>query len=445
MSGYNDFGPPSHGSSGHNGGFQPAPPPGGNNNGFQPPVSHNGFHSQPHTPGFDHLHSNPHSPSYKKRDLLDEDAFGSKAGNIVSAFDAFPKSKPQYVTRTTTGGKWTVAMLCISLVLFWSELSRWWRGTETHTFAVEKGVEHYMNINLDIVVRMKCQDLHINVQDAAGDRILAGSKLQRDPTNWSQWVDGKGVHRLGRDEHGRLITGEGWTAMHTHEEGFGEEHVHDIVALGRRRARWGKTPRLPWGTREGDSCRVYGSLELNKVQGDFHITARGHGYMEFGEHLDHNAFNFSHIISELSFGPFLPSLVNPLDRTVNTAPAHFHKFQYFMSIVPTTYSVGHPSKSGSTSIFTNQYAVTEQSQEISERTIPGIFFKYDIEPMLLNIVESRDSFFVFCIKIINVLSGALVAGHWGFTMTEWLKEIVGKRSRRSGHSDGVLGSKGHYA
>ncbi|KAK3326408.1 endoplasmic reticulum vesicle transporter-domain-containing protein [Apodospora peruviana] len=370
----------------------------------------------------------------EKHGHLDDDAFGPKSGGIVSAFDAFPKAKPQYVERTSGGGKWTVAMIIISLLLFWSELSRWWRGTETHTFAVEKGVSHSMDINLDIVVKMKCADLHINVQDAAGDRILAGTKLTRDPTNWAQWVDAKEMHKLGRDAQGRVITGEGYTTIG--EEGFGEEHIHDIVALGRKKARWGKTPRL-WG-KEADSCRIFGSLSLNKVQGDFHITARGHGYMEFGEHLDHNAFNFSHIISELSFGPFLPSLVNPLDRTVNAAPNHFHKFQYFMSVVPTAYSVGDPGKMGSASIFTNQYAVTEQSQEINDRIIPGIFFKYDIEPILLNIVESRDSFFVFLIKVINVLSGALVAGHWGFRLSDWVSEVMGRR-RRSGQSQGMLG------
>ncbi|KAH8893280.1 DUF1692-domain-containing protein [Thozetella sp. PMI_491] len=373
---------------------------------------------------------------YEKHEL-DEDPFAPKQGSIVSAFDAFSKSKPQYVTRTSDGGKWTVAMIVISLVLFWSELSRWWRGSETHTFEVEKGVGHIMQINLDIVVRMKCNDLHINVQDAAGDRILAGTKLTRDPTNWSQWVDGKGVHKLGRDSNGRVITGEGYTAG-SHDEGFGEEHIHDIVALGLRRARWGKTPRL-WGA-EGDSCRLYGSLDLNRVQGDFHITARGHGYMEFGEHLDHNAFNFSHIISEFSYGPFLPSLVNPLDRTVNTASSHFYKFQYFMSVVPTTYRVG--ASSSSNAIHTNQYAVTEQSTEINERTIPGIFFKYDIEPILLNIVEDRDSFFVFLVKVVNIISGALVAGHWCFTLSDWFKEVVGKRRRV--RSEGMLGTKGGH-
>ncbi len=175
-------------------------------------------------------------------------------------------------------------MAVVSAVLFWSELSRWWRGSENHTFAVEKGISHSMQINMDIVVRMKYPDLHVNVQDAAGDCTLAAELLQRYATSWRQWVDHKGNHKLGRDAHGRLITGEGWMAL-THEEGFGEEHVHDIVALGRRKARWGKTPR-PGGA-PLDSCRIYGSLDLNKVQGDFHITARGHGYMELGEHLDH--------------------------------------------------------------------------------------------------------------------------------------------------------------
>ncbi|KAK4162618.1 endoplasmic reticulum vesicle transporter-domain-containing protein, partial [Cladorrhinum sp. PSN259] len=380
-----------------------------------------------------------HNHNHNHRDL-DDDTFGAK-GSIVSAFDAFSKSKPQYVERTAGGGKWTVAMIFISVILFWSELSRWWRGTETHTFAVEKGVSHGMNINLDIVIKMQCKDLHINVQDASGDRILAAEALFRDPTNWGQWVDGKGVHKLGRDEHGRLITGEGYvSAGESHEEGFGEEHVHDIVALGRKKARWGKTPRL-WGRQE-DSCRIYGSLELNKVQGDFHITARGHGYMEFGEHLDHNSFNFSHVISELSFGPFLPSLVNPLDQTVNAAAATFYKFQYFLSVVPTTYSVGHPDQMGSRTIFTNQYAVSEQSGETTEQMVPGVFFKYDIEPILLNIVESRDSFFVFMIKVVNMLSGALVAGHWGYRLSDWIGEVWGKR-RRSGHSQGMLGAKSH--
>jgi hypothetical protein len=145
-------------------------------------------------------------------------------------------------------------------------------------------------------------------------------------------------------------------------------------------------------------------------------------------------FNFSHIISELSYGPFYPSLVNPLDGTVNAASDNFHKFQYYLSIVPTVYSVG------SRSILTNQYAVTEQSKSVNEHYIPGIFFKYDIEPILLTVHESRDGILTFLVKIINIVSGVLVAGHWGFTISDWVKDVIGRRRRSSG-GVGVLGNK----
>lgn len=175
-------------------------------------------------------------------------------------------------------------MAAMSIFLVWAEVSRWWRGSESHTFAVEKGVSHSMQINLDAVILMKCGDLHVNVQDASGDLIMAGERLSKDETSWSQWVNQKGVHKLGRDSEGRVVTGAGWQNLD--EEGFGEEHVHDIVALGKRRSKWAKTPRVKGPP---DSCRIYGSLELNKVQGDFHITARGHGYHGPGGHLDHGS------------------------------------------------------------------------------------------------------------------------------------------------------------
>lgn len=150
------------------------------------------------------------------------------------------------------------------------------------------------------------------------------------------------------------------------------------------------------------------------------------------------AFNFSHIISELSFGEFYPSLLNPLDRTIETTPNNFHKFQYFLSVVPTVYSV---SSSRSQTIITNQYAVTEQSRKVDDHTVPGIFFKYDIEPILLSIEESRDGFLKLLVKVVNIVSGVLVAGHWGFTLTNWTREVLGRRQRRK--SEGVLNGRVH--
>lgn len=133
-----------------------------------------------------------------------------------------------------------------------------------------------MQINLDIVVPMPCGDLHINVQDAAGDRILAGDMLTKEPTAWHHWSDKAGTHRLADQ---RFVVEE-------------ERDTHAAHVLGEvggiRKRKWKKTPRVGRGELP-QSCRIFGSLDVNKVQADFHITARGHGYLEFGEHLDHNS------------------------------------------------------------------------------------------------------------------------------------------------------------
>lgn len=151
-----------------------------------------------------------------------------------------------------------------------TETMRWWVGETSHTFSVEKGIGHEMQINLDVVVAMRCDDLHVNIQDASGDRILAGSALTKDHTRWMTWVEkSKNIHKLERSQG---------------QKHYDEEDVHDYVGAKVKR----KFPKTPRFRGNADACRIYGSLDANRVQGDFHITARGHGYMAFGEHLDHS-------------------------------------------------------------------------------------------------------------------------------------------------------------
>ena len=172
------------------------------------------------------------------------------------------------------------------------------------------------------------------------------------------------------------------------------------------------------------------------------------------------AFNFSHYINELSFGPFYPSLTNPLDDTVATTPDHFYKYQYYLSIVPTIYTTDakalraitkynespnsgsdgleqHPKRYSKKTVFTNQYAVTEQSRPVPENSVPGVFVKFDIEPILLTIAEEWSSIPSLFIRLVNVISGVLVAGGWLFQITEWSREVAGRRRRRA-ESMGVL-------
>lgn len=174
------------------------------------------------------------------------------------------------------------------------------------------------------------------------------------------------------------------------------------------------------------------------------------------------AFNFSHHVNELSFGPLYPSLTNPLDNTVATTEDNFYKFQYYTSIVPTIYTTDakslrkidkfrespssgedglqqHPHRYSKNSVFTNQYAVTQQSHSVPESNVPGIFVKFDIEPILLTIAEEWSSLPALFIRLVNVVSGVLVAGGWCFQLSEWYRESRGSR-RSGGKMEGLLAS-----
>jgi hypothetical protein len=415
---------------------------------------------------------------------LDEDAFGEKSPLAnLRTFDAFPKTKPTYTTTTSAGGLTTliIAILCTLLTI--TELLTWSRGTESHHFTVERGVSHELQLNLDIVLAMRCADLHVNVQDAAMDRIMAGDLLKKDDTLFSLYADPS--RRGGRNRRSQSpstpadkLGNSDASRLRAEEE---DQHVSHV--LGHLRSNPTKkflsTPKLHrWES--ADACRIYGSLEGNKVQGDFHITARGHGYMEFGgqQHLGHESFNFSHHINELSFGPHYPSLLNPLDKTGDTTEAHFHKFQYYLNIVPTIFTsrrvstpsgaldpallpqpptldmtphtasksgffsgsssseqvthIPHPAKKDHRSIFTNQYAATSQSREVASNTIPGIFFKYDIEPILLIVSARNGSLLALLVRLVNVVSGVLVGGGWCFQLWSWGREGGWLGGRRKG-------------
>ena len=68
--------------------------------------------------------------------------------------------------------------------------------------------------------------------------------------------------------------------------------------------------------------------------------------------------------------------------------------------------------------------------------VPGIFFKFDIEPILLTIREERGGFIALLVRIVNVVSGVLVGGGWCYQLMSWAREVAaGKRRRKS---EGVI-------
>lgn len=62
--------------------------------------------------------------------------------------------------------------------------------------------------------------------------------------------------------------------------------------------------------------------------------------------------------------------------------------------------------------------------------MPGIFFKFDIEPILLTVMEEREGLLRLVVRVVNVVSGVFVAGGWVYQLMRWGREVVrGGRGR----------------
>ncbi|OLL23031.1 ER-derived vesicles protein 41 [Neolecta irregularis DAH-3] len=300
--------------------------------------------------------------------------------STIRTFDAFPKVDSAYTTRTSRNV---------------SEFNRYLGGQETHRFSVEKKIEQRMRLNVDITVAMECEVLHINVQDATGDLIVTDGILKKSPS-----------------EFNTLDT-----------ESLLSHRADDPSLKAALNARKGGLKKR---VKTGDACRIWGSLFLNRVMGDFHITAIGHGYGGL-MHLDHDrmnsasvlmlikGMNFSHVIREYSFGDLYPNLVNPLDgiytRTEESGLLSF-------PILP---------------LYNSNY-VPRSSQPLKSG-IPGIFFKYDIEPLSLTVTANRISFFPFLIRLTSIIGGLLVCTEW---VVRFLEMCSMRMLARSSNSLGIL-------
>jgi hypothetical protein len=185
---------------------------------------------------------------------------------------------------------------------------------------------------------------------------------------------------------------------------------------------------------EKDACRVFGSMDIHRVQGDLHFTAAGHGYADL-RHLEHDRMNFSHVVEELSFGEFYPNLINPLDGVVATTEAHLYQYQYFVNIVPTVYRTDYRS------IHTNQYAVTSQSHPTIAHAmgnVPGIFFKYDVEPFMLDIHHASSGVVKFITRVIGLLGGLIVSLDWISRLLDLVVRKLRPQSKSTFGEKGLL-------
>ncbi|RSH86879.1 uncharacterized protein EHS24_005157 [Apiotrichum porosum] len=331
----------------------------------------------------------------------------------IKSFDAFPKVQSTYTVRSRRGGVLTALVCSIIFLLVLNDLGEFLYGAPDYSFRVDPGIGHDLQLNVDLTVAMPCRYLSIDLRDAVGDRLHLSGDFAKEGTifNAGKATSMKLVSATQAISASKVISD---ARRSTPNQKRGSLSGLKALFSSKGNAQKQHAEYRPTHNKvdDGPACRIYGSVEVKKVTGNLHITTLGHGYMSF-EHTDHALMNVSHVIHEFSFGPFFPAIAQPLDLSLESTDEPFTAFQYFLRIVPTTYIDASRRK-----LVTSQYA-----------GIPGIFFKYDLEPMTVTIRERTTTLYQFLIRLVGVVGGVWMVAAFGLRVANraqrrWLRQLT---------------------
>jgi len=138
--------------------------------------------------------------------------------------------------------------------------------------------------------------------------------------------------------------------------------------------------------------------------------------------------NLSHIINEFSFGPYFPDITQPLDYSYEVTDSPFVAYQYFLHVVPTTYLAPR-----SAPLRTHQYSVTHYTRVLNENAgTPGIFFKFELDPMRLSIHQRTTTFVQLMIRCVGVIGGVFVCMGYAIRITSRAVDVVSGADQTQG-------------
>lgn len=324
--------------------------------------------------------------------------------DALKQFDAFPKLPSTYRRRSDSRGFLTllIGLLCFTLVL--NDIGEFIWGWPEYHFSMDKEVHSYIPINLDIIVNMPCRFLSVDLRDTLGDRLHLTGGFRRDGVAFD-------IAQAQKLQEQSEIQSQSTLIPQTRQ-------TRGLLATLFRGGRTDFKSSYKHSSAD-DACRIYGTMVAKKVTANLHITSLGHGYAS-AVHVEHQLMNLSHIISEFSFGPYFPSIVQPLDNTYSLTHHHFTAHQYFLSVVPTKYK---PAR-GRT-MRTHQYSVTNYIRELEHGVgTPGIFFKFDLDPLSIEVEEKTTTLIQFLIRVVGVVGGVWCCMGWAVKVSFRAYEAV---------------------
>ncbi|EGR31815.1 hypothetical protein IMG5_101180 [Ichthyophthirius multifiliis] len=296
----------------------------------------------------------------------------------IKSFDMYRKL-PSDLTQSTTSGA-VVSIICgiIVLILFISELRSFLAIEETSEMFIDivRGGQK-IKVNLDIdFPKFPCDILSLDMQDIMG----------------SHTVNIEGTINK------RRISSDG--------------NYFDLLKAGADDSEF-NLQRATQAYMDKEGCNISGTMLVNKVPGNFHISSHAYGHV-LGQVLSNagkNTIDLSHKVKHLSFGDefdlknikrqFSQGLLHPMDNKQKDKPQNILNgitYQYYINIVPTTYvDTGNKNY--------HVYQFTYNSNEQINNHLPTVYYRYDLSPVTVKFSMQKESFLHFLVQICAIIGG----------------------------------------
>nr|XP_012223663.1 PREDICTED: endoplasmic reticulum-Golgi intermediate compartment protein 3 isoform X1 [Linepithema humile] len=374
-----------------------------------------------------------------------EQPFSSPAAKkmqILRQLDVHPKVREEadILVRTFSGAIVTIISTIIMGILFMSEVNYYLTPTMSEELFVDTSRGSKLRINLDIIVpTISCDLLSIDAMDTTGEqhlqiehnifkrRLDLNGKPMEDPQR-TNVTDAKVVSKTTE----KAVEIGSTTETCGDCYGAATELIKccntcEEVREAYRLKKWALPDPANVKQCQNDKsmekikhaftqgCQIYGYMEVNRVGGSFHIApgdsfSVNHVHAHDVQPYTSTHFNMTYKIRHLSFGLNIPGKTNPIDDTTVVAKEGAMMFYHYIKIVPTTYV-----RADGSTLFTNQFSVTRHAKQISlltgESGMPGIFFNYELSPLMVKYTEKAKSFGHFATNTCAIIGGVFtVAG-----------------------------------
>jgi len=318
--------------------------------------------------------------------------------DTVRELDSFPKLPETFVETSRVGGTFSIITACIISWLIYSEISYYLQSRFMFKFVPDTDYEAKLKINIYLTVAMPCHSVGADILDSTNQNVFMFGTLEEEDT----WFELSQEQRIYFDN------------MRYMNQYLREEYhaIQDLLWKSGETNLYGRLPKRKYNpVTPPDACRIYGTLVLNKVAGNFHITAGKslslpQGHIHISAFMSDMDYNFTHRIHRFSFGDASPGIIHPLEGYEKVTTNNMVLYQYFIEVVPTDVSTF------LSRTYTYQYSVQDNERLIDHHRgshgIPGIFFKYDTSALKVLVTEEREALDQFLVRLCATVGGIFI-------------------------------------